>query len=205
MPQHGHRDWLMDAVQSVIDQTFTDWQMFILTDEKTWDVTAYTMLDDRIKVVLSDRPASAEALINAMAKQLKSEYLALHYADTVSLPKRFEIQVSNMKRYDLDICTAHAIDFHPNKRKYVERMAKFQNENIDHMTSPYDANYASSPTMFMKTRVMQEVPYMEDIKFWSDIAWVNAVLQGDYKHKSIPLPLVYRFDRDKTFEWRTTP
>lgn len=197
MPVHGHRDWMMDSVQSIIDQTYQDWKLIILSDEPEMNYGLYKMLDKRIEVMVTDQPQSAEQMINHASKDVvKTKYMAIQYADCVSLPQRFKVQFKVLEDTKKSLCTSDCIDFHPNGRKYVQRMAMFQDAAAD---------FATSPTMFMLNQVMIDNPYRLSVKLWSDIHWCEDLWNNhsNHKHQKIDLPLVYRFDRDKTLEWRS--
>ena len=86
------------AVDSIIAQTFTDWEMIVINDYGSDDGTAEIIRgcmksDDRIRLIqLNKRYGLAESL-NLGIRLSRGRYVARMDSDDVSKPKRFEKQV----------------------------------------------------------------------------------------------------------------
>ncbi len=93
---NGER-FLRDSVESILGQTFTDFEFLILDDGST-DSTCeileeYANKDARIVLVRNDRNLGLTRSLNKGLRLVRGEYLARQDADDISLPKRLEMQV----------------------------------------------------------------------------------------------------------------
>jgi len=100
MPVYNCERYLDEAIRSIRAQTFTDFEFVIVNDGSTDGslniIRRHAAEDNRI--ILLDRPNGgyATALVE-MARLAKGKYLARMDADDVSLPERFERQVSYLE------------------------------------------------------------------------------------------------------------
>ena len=44
LPHYKHEAYLMDAVQSIINQTYEDWELIILNDDPDCDLRSYSLI-----------------------------------------------------------------------------------------------------------------------------------------------------------------
>ena len=97
MPVYNGRPFLKTAVESVLDQTYTDFE-FIVIDDGSTDGSAdvlrhYASRDDRLRV-LQQKNLGATLAQNRGVRESQGEYIARMDADDVCLPERFERQVA---------------------------------------------------------------------------------------------------------------
>ncbi len=98
MPVYNGEKYLADAVESILTQTFTDFEFFIIDDGST-DGTAeivkhYANRDKRIRFLQHERNQGQTAAQNRGIKEASGKYIARMDADDVSLPQRLERQVN---------------------------------------------------------------------------------------------------------------
>jgi glycosyltransferase involved in cell wall biosynthesis len=96
MPAHNAAQTIEEAVRSIQQQTFQDWQLLIVNDHST-DHTLKTALalaqaDRRILVTNSQR-RGVSGTRNLAFETSSSPYVALQDADDISEPTRFEKQL----------------------------------------------------------------------------------------------------------------
>ena len=96
MPIYKGDEYLSAAVDSILNQTFSDFEFIIICDdptEKTRQILdKYKQSDSRIRVYYQER----EGLVNSLNRGCslaQGEYIARMDADDISLPERFEKQV----------------------------------------------------------------------------------------------------------------
>lgn len=92
---NGER-FLAEAVESILNQTFRDFE-FIIVDDGSKDKTAgiladYAKRDARVRVIPQENTGRSEALNNGM-KVARAPLIARMDADDISLPGRFEEQM----------------------------------------------------------------------------------------------------------------
>lgn len=88
---------LDDSIQSIINQTFTDWE-FIICDDGSKDDTYNKLLswkkkDDRIIPIKNKKNLGLAATLNKCIEYSKGEYIARMDDDDISYPDRLQKQV----------------------------------------------------------------------------------------------------------------
>jgi len=87
--------YLPESVESILNQTFTDFEFIIVNDGSTDESTDYlnSLTDPRI-VLLHQKNAGQQAAANKAIQQAKAPYIARMDADDLAEPVRFEKQVA---------------------------------------------------------------------------------------------------------------
>ena len=102
MPVYKSDEYLEDAIVSIINQTFRDFEFIIVCDDPTDRskaiISRYQMNDDRIKVVYQKHEGLVAAL-NKGCSLARGKYIARMDADDISLSERFEKQVAFMEAH----------------------------------------------------------------------------------------------------------
>lgn len=88
---------LQRAVESIINQTFGDWEMIVCDDAST-DNTYHVACrladkDSRIKVLRNTRNVGCNIVMNRCIEVAQGEYIAIMDSDDISLPCRLEHEV----------------------------------------------------------------------------------------------------------------
>jgi len=97
MPVYNADKYIGTAVESILEQTFTDFEFIIINDGSTDGTLAildtYAKQDNRIRLVSRENKGLV-ATLNEGVGLVKSPLVARMDADDISLPDRFEKQVS---------------------------------------------------------------------------------------------------------------
>ena len=125
MRTYNSATYLREAIESVLRQTFSDFE-FIVVDGESTDGTDvilkhYEHLDKRVNVIRG-RNTMIEAL-NIGCNMAKGMYVAIMDSDDVSLPDRFEKQVSFLENHrDVGACgsAVETIDARGNHVGFVQ-------------------------------------------------------------------------------------
>ncbi len=94
IPTHNYAVFLGKAIQSVLDQTFQDWELIVVDDgstDNTPEVVA-TFSDPRIRYLRQANGGVAVA-VNAGAKASRGQYVGLLGADDILMPDALALQV----------------------------------------------------------------------------------------------------------------
>ena len=97
MPVYNAQRYLASAVQSVLDQTFSDFEFIIINDGSTDRSEAilqeFASKDPRVKIVSRPNTGLTRALNEALSLA-RAPLIARMDADDLSLPRRLELQVA---------------------------------------------------------------------------------------------------------------
>lgn len=106
MPNYNCGPFLRTAIDSVLSQTYGNWELLIQDDASTDGSLAiieeYAARDPRIKFGRNDRNRGAALSRNKAIERSEGEYLAFLDSDDVWLPKKLETQLAFMQAHDCD-------------------------------------------------------------------------------------------------------
>lgn len=119
------REQLFDSVQSIIEQTFTDWEFIICNDGSTNNTAEMleeiAKLDDRIKIIGYDKNQGLSYALNTCIAASSGEYIARQDDDDISYTTRLMDQVDFLNRnkeYQIVGCIAETFDHEGDKGIY---------------------------------------------------------------------------------------
>lgn len=96
MSVYNSASYLREAVESILNQTFADFEFLVIddgsTDESLKILQEYASKDKRI-ILTSRENRGLTRSLNELLAQAKGKYIARQDADDISLPHRFEKQV----------------------------------------------------------------------------------------------------------------
>lgn len=101
LPVYNGEKYLREAIDSILTQTYTDFEFLIINDGST-DRTEEIILsytDPRIVYVKNEQNIRLIATLNKGLKLAKGKYIARMDADDISLPHRLEKQVAYMEEH----------------------------------------------------------------------------------------------------------
>jgi len=92
---HNGEPYIGEAVQSVLDQTFTDFELLLVDDASTDDTVGIVerLGDDRVRILRNESNRGQVPSLNRGLSEARGEYVARLDADDACLPTRLERQV----------------------------------------------------------------------------------------------------------------
>lgn len=111
MPIFNAGEHLVDAVDSIIAQTYINWELYIIDDGSTDNSidSIKSIKDERIKILQDGLNKGLAARLNQVIDLAKGQYFARMDQDDVSYPKRFEKQVEVLGNTDIDLTCVRAV------------------------------------------------------------------------------------------------
>ena len=196
MPVYNAQKYLNKAIDSILAQTYKDFEFIIINDGSTDNslqiIKKYQKKDKRI-IVKNKKNKGIVAALNDGIKLSRGKYLARMDADDISLPSRFEVQVNFMeKNSKIGVCGTWVEVFGEINKNYL---LKFPiNNELLKIRLLFSVPFAHPSIMMRRDLVVQynlqynkKYDAIEDYKFWLDISKYT-------KFASIPKVLLkYRF------------
>jgi glycosyltransferase involved in cell wall biosynthesis len=103
MPVYNSEKFLVETIESVLGQTFSDFEFIILDDGSTDNslsiIMQYASLDNRIRVVSCEHNIGLVQIRNLGLELANCDLFATIDSDDISLPTRFAVQVSFMQQH----------------------------------------------------------------------------------------------------------
>lgn len=107
MPVYNCELYIREAVDSILNQTFTDFEFLIIDDASTDNTVEIikTYTDSRIKLIEKPSNTGYTNSLNYGLQIAKGAYIARMDGDDISLPERFERQVAFLEmNSDIALC-----------------------------------------------------------------------------------------------------
>ena len=100
-PAYNAADFIDETIQSVINQTFTDWEMIIVDDaslDNTYaKISDWVSRDGRIKAIKLEKNSGVAAARNTALAAAKGDFIAFLDADDLWMPEKLETQYNFMR------------------------------------------------------------------------------------------------------------
>ena len=119
MPSYNTAPYIKETIQSVLDQTYTNWELIIVDDcstDNTEEVLA-TINDSRIRYFKNEKNSGAAVSRNKALREAKGQWIAFLDSDDLWMPEKLEKQINFMKknRYSFSYTNYEEIDVDGNK------------------------------------------------------------------------------------------
>lgn len=169
MPVYNAEDYLKEAIDSVLDQTFTDWELLIgddgSTDKTEEIILSYT--DSRISYYKNPvNKGHTYTKFNLLDKST-GEYIAFLDADDVSLPQRFQIQIDFFNQNpDYGLCGTWGIMIDP-EGNYLKKMSFINRHENIRCSLLFNTSFLQSSIM-VRRQLMKDWYYDEEILLVED-------------------------------------
>ena len=205
MSVYNSEKYLKSAIESILAQTFSDFELIIIND-KSQDsslaiMKSFQEQDPRVIILNNESNIGLTKSLNRGLSVAHGEYIARMDADDISVPERLEKQVRFLDEhpnYSFVSCIARYI----NENGEVEQMRMFPetNEEIYEMMPKVDA-VMHPGVMFRKKDIEKIGNYCEDFRVVQDYdLWFRGMAAG-YKFYNIQEPLVL-FRKNESYNSR---
>jgi len=187
MPAYNAERFLAEAIESVLAQTWQEFELIILNDGSTDSTCAiaesYARLDSRIKVESHINMGIAQTL-NRGLELAANEWVARMDADDVMMPNRIERQLAFVSEHP-DLAVASSWVYHINSNGNI--IAKDNSPFVTHeaVQRRYGCNkligFNHPATIFRKRAVMTVGGYRRQFSPAEDVDLWNRMLEQDFK------------------------
>jgi len=105
-PIYNAELFLEETLQSILDQTYTNWESILINDNSTDGsleiAQRFTQLDSRFKIINKSASGGAAKARNSGIEAAKGRFIAFLDSDDIWLPEKLNEQVSFMKSNKID-------------------------------------------------------------------------------------------------------
>ena len=196
MSVYNGETYLAEAIESVINQTFKNWELIVINDcstDSTSEILAgFASKDERIKVHTNEVNLKLPSSLNKAISLSIGKYIARMDADDICLPDRLEKQYKFMeenREIDMSSCRFMTVK----NGVYMSGGAGGRCDNQALRTMLLVANPILHPGVIAKAEVMKKLGYdttltcTEDLELWTRMAMEN------FKMRILPeCLLIYR-------------
>jgi glycosyltransferase involved in cell wall biosynthesis len=203
VPTYNRAHFLAEAIQSVLDQTFQDFEVMVVDDGSTDNTKEVVdrFQDPRIKYIYR-RNRGLSAARNTGIKASIGEYIALLDSDDIWLPQNLELNVKLLdSRPDIALVCSDLYEFNNDtgatiRRLWRNRSGRYWRELQDGTRQPlteYLSGRASLRivTVIMRRQVFDEAGYFDEaLQAFEDFDMYVRIFQRFSSIGIINMPLV---------------
>lgn len=192
MPVYNGEEYLRPAIDSVLAQTFTDFELIIMNDGST-DASREileTYHDKRIRLV-HQKNRGLVGTLNRAIGLAQGEYIARHDCDDVSRRDRFELQVQYLNEHQDVGLLGSSYRLLNDEEKVIGRFIPFLDDTTVRQDFLLHNPFGHGTVMFRRSTVDEiglyaPLKYTEDYEYWWRFAGASKVV-------NLPEPL---------YDWR---
>ena len=206
MPTYNGADYLRKAIDSILHQTYTSWELIIVddgsTDETPTILQAYCRQHTRIKAYRIAHGGRGKAR-NKCLEEASGKYIVVCDSDDISLPNRFKAQVDFLETHsDIGVVSTQILHF--DEQDIPKRLYSYP-ETPERIKARFDKGkmgVAHSASMFRRELIDKVGAYSEeclraqDLEFFLRVNEVSrfASLPDDLLlYRNSPSNTTYRF------------
>ena len=168
------------SIDSILSQSYKNIELLVIDDcstDKTYEIIN-EIKDTRVKIFRNKDNKGLTKSLNILIKESKGQILARQDSDDVSLPKRLEIQYSELQKSQLDACTTRA--HIKNSKRSIPRFSHLLPLSI---VIKYKNPFIHGTLMIRKSVILNIGMYDENIKYAQDYKLFVELLKKNYKIK----------------------
>lgn len=163
MPVRNNQKTVALALQSIIAQTYSHWELLLIDDGSADDTLRIIsgFSDRRIKVLSDGRSLGLPARLNQAIELCQGNYLARMDGDDICYPHRLEAQVHYLQRHEeIDLVGGSMLIFGDNGRPIGKRVAPEKHASIT--KRPYRGFPVAHPTFLGRLEWFRRYGYRTD-------------------------------------------
>lgn len=185
LPVYNSQDYVREAIQSVLNQTYSDFELIIINDGSTDNSSGIieSFKDKRIMYINNSKNSGLISTLNEGLRRANGKYIARMDADDICLPDRFQKQVEVLEKSD-DVVLVSS-DFYELKGSNLKLSTGF-NGSDEIKTVLLFAPGIAHPTVMMRNIFKEKsIQYnshflhVEDYQLWTELSFIGDMINID--------------------------
>lgn len=179
MPSYNTGRFIKETIDSVISQTYKNWELLIVDDcstDNTYDVVSNFLGDERINFFKNEKNSGAAVSRNKALREAKGKWIAFLDSDDLWTPEKLERQISFMENKNCHFSYTNYCEIDEESTplgRYVTGPKKITK------TGMYNYCWPGCLTVMYDSEVVGLIQ-IEDIKKNNDYAiWLKAIKKAD--------------------------
>ena len=192
-PCYNASSYISETIKSVINQTYTNWEMIIVDDcskdNSAQIIKEFSKYDNRIKYTKTDIPSGSPALPRNIAIAMsKGEYIAFLDSDDLWIPTKLEEQIAfaEEKQYNFIYSNYEKMTWEGKRNNRILTMSKF---------STYSSTIKSCDipclTVLLKKDIINGICF-QNIKKEDYVFWLEVLKKGNIAYNTNKIHAIYR-------------
>lgn len=192
MPAYNAELTIRESIQSVINQTYTDWELLVIDDgsiDDTLSIIKSYLGNKKIKLIINERNLGVSKTRNRGICESTGEYIAFLDSDDIWKEEKLEIQIDYMikNRLVFTFTSVEYIDFDSNvyPGKYIV-------PHVVNYKKILKTNYISLSSVVLKKEIIGAQIMEHDNVHEDYLFWIKILKRGYEAHGIQDVLLTYR-------------
>jgi glycosyltransferase involved in cell wall biosynthesis len=208
MPAYNTGEFIAEAIKSVLNQTFTEFELIIIDDGSTDNTAAIVQSfhDPRIVFIQQENKGIASAL-NTGLQYARAEYIARFDSDDICYPYRLQKQYEFLSSHPEYVIVGSAVDYIEQQGRYIftyyPSARSFESLKATmHHTCPF----IHSSVLYHKNTILKHGGYNSfALSFEDHLLWINVLKESKGYNLQEPMVKVRLNPNSVTIDekWRT--
>ena len=181
MPTYNAMPYLKEAIDSVLAQTFTDWELIIVDDGSTDDTQALLAQyeDPRIRVFELEENHGRGKARNVALSFACGKYIAPCDADDISLPERFATEVAYLEKHrEIHVVCTQMMEFQGDEPPQPRVLYPEDPAAIDRRFARGRMAITFGTAMIRSWCFDRFGPFCEDLRSAEDLEWCLRIRES---------------------------
>ena len=194
MPHYKHHAYILDAILSILNQSYQDWELLIMNDDEVV-LPNYSIIDKRIRWWHDGQNKGQPHRLNRGVRLSSGDYIAFMDADDIMTPYRLAESLKCLIINDYDMVYGNLIRVYKDGERRYCKTPKYYNGLFRKMGG------LGFDTILIRSKFAKEVRFDESIGYGNDWIWYVKLVQKfpNIKIGKLDLPLIYVRDYTSTF------
>ncbi|GAB3930265.1 glycosyltransferase family 2 protein [Larkinella terrae] len=172
LPVYNAAPYLAEAIQSVINQSFTDWELVVVDDGSTDEslAIARSFTDPRIKLIADGKNTGQSVRLNQISRMATGKYIARMDADDVMTVDRLQTQVHFMNEHsEVDLVSSYVYSIGTDNKVYGMRGTTHLPQTLGEAVSGFPIVHPAVLTRrswSVANPYNEQIPRVQDYELW---------------------------------------
>jgi glycosyltransferase involved in cell wall biosynthesis len=186
IPFYNRLDWVKEAIESVLNQTYPDYEVILVDDGSSEDTTSLDpfLKQDNISIYKQSNRGPAAAR-NLGIQRAKGIYIAFLDSDDLFISEKLAIQVQLMQEHP-DVLLTHTSYQRIGLRGEALEVVHSGIFSGDVYPDIYNGCPIATPTVMVKKNVFEKIPgfnedlrIAEDVLLWAEVSRLGPIIGID--------------------------
>lgn len=195
MSVYNTEKFVSDAISSILEQTFSDFEFIIIddgsTDNSLKTIQEYATKDKRIRVVINGENIGLAKSLNKGIDLALGKYIARIDADDIAVPDRFEKQVAFLEKHPNFFALGGSLIF-MDEYGQLGQCSAYPLRPVEVKWQTFFGNALSHPSVMLRREIFKEhsIRYNENLSTTQDYdLWAQIVRK--FQIANLPDVLLY--------------
>jgi len=196
MPTYNQEDFIGEAIESVLDQDYTNLEIVIGDDfsqDRTWEIVQQFQRENttKIKAFRNERNLGITGNCNEVLKHCTGKYIAFHAGDDVFLAEKIRKQVETMENNKNSVICYHDIEVFESKTGDILRYWNSGGNAISPeigdakkmsalLVERFASFWGAQSVMIRKEKLGKDAKYDERLPRLSELSfWLNLLANSE--------------------------